>query len=459
MAKGLLSGIVLAVKNKVGKDRDFIEVAKGGSIAFLVNCGGLLFGYLFVILISRIYKNSTATIYGQYVIVTLLIRIGSIVTRFGTDTTMLQLTAALSTKKLWGNIIQASKKLLTLLFIFGAVTTLLTFVFYKQFGSLFKLPGKTILISGVFIIPMALGLFFSQSLRGLKKIGISTFLRSSSLPILNFVLLPVFLIFITKNSPYFSSLPVYTFFISIIITAIVGMFYWTRAAGTSQSAKTLYDEAEYKTTGQLFDLSYPLLLAESMIFIGTWVDQLLLSILGNGTDVGIFNVCIKYSMVASLSLQAVNTISAPKFSEYFFKNDYVGLARNVQKTTKMIFWTTVPIVTIYFIFPKFLLGIFGSSFTPGVWAFIILTVGALVNVITGSVGVLLQMTGHQKTVQNILLVTIVIQVILNVILIPPYGVTGAAIASTICLIIPNLGMAFYVKKYFKFNSIYLFGFR
>jgi O-antigen/teichoic acid export membrane protein len=459
MVKSLLSNTFLRVKNKIGNDKDFKEIAKGGSTAFLVNLTGLLFGYLFVILVSRIYGNSTAAIYGQYIIVTLLIRIGSIITRFGTDTSMLQLTAALSTKKLWGNIIQVNKKLLMMLLLFGTGTTLLTIVFYKQCGSLFKLPGKTVLISSVFIIPMAIGLFFSQSLRGLKKIAISTFLRSSSLPILNFVLLPIFLIFVSKSSSHFNSLPVYTFFISIVLTVIIGMFYWRKSVTASQGGEVLYDETQYKTTGQLFDLSYPLLLAESMIFIGTWVDQLLLGVLGSSTDVGIFNVCIKYAMVASLSLQAVNTISAPKFSEYFFKNDYLGLARNVQKTTKMIFWTTVPVVIIYFMFPGFLLGIFGSSFTPGAWAFIILTAGALVNVITGSVGVLLQMTGHQKTVQNILIVTITIQVILDTILIPLYGVTGAAIASTTCLILSNLGMVFYVKKYFKFNSIYLFGFR
>jgi len=456
MAISLYSKVILKIKQKFGKDKDFNEVAKGGSQAFIINLIGLGTGYLFVILVSRIYKSSSAEIYGQYVLVTLLLRIGSILTRFGTDTTMLQLTAGFSTKKLWGNIIDVNKKLLKLMFAFGVVVTLLVVLFYKQWGALLKLPGTMILITAPFIIPMALGLFYSQSLRGLKQISVSTFLRSSALPILNFVLLPVFLIFVSRKSPFFNDLPSYTFFASIVITAILGWYYWNKAERTAGSERN-YDVEQSRTSRVLFNASYPLLLAESMIFIGTWVDQLLLGVMGTPADVGIFNVCVKYAMVASLSLQAVNTISAPKFSEYFFKKDYQGLAQNVQKTTKMIFWTTIPIVVLYFVFPKFLLGIFGSSFTPGWIAFIILAFGALVNVMTGSVGTLLQMTGHQKVLQNILLVSIIIEVGLNVILIPLYGVTGAAIASTFCSCLKNLVMAYYVKKYFNFNSIYLFG--
>jgi O-antigen/teichoic acid export membrane protein len=457
MAENIFSNILLKVKKKINGDKDFNEIAKGGSTAFVVNLVGLGIGYLFVILVSRIYKESTAAIYGQYILVTLFLRIASIITRFGTDTTMLQLTAAFSTKKLWGNIFEVNRKLLQLLFFIGAGVTLLIIVLYKQWAFILKLPPEMILLSSLFVVPMALGLYYSQSLRGLKKIGSSTFLRSSALPVLNFLLLPVFLLFIGKSSPVFTSLPTYTFFLSIIITAIIGFIYWRKAASSNDDDKSLYEDAQYKSLNQLLGLSYPLLLAESMIFIGTWIDQLLLGVMGNATDVGIFNVCMKYTMLTSLSLQAINTISAPKFSEYYFKKDYIGLAKTVQKSTKIIFWTTVPVVVIFFLFPKFLLGVFGTSFTPGWIAFIILNISGLVNVMTGSVGVLLQMTGYQKLMQNILLVSIVLEFLLNIILIPIYGVTGAAIASTICAMIKNFGMSAYVKKYFKFNSIYFFG--
>ena len=449
----LFSNFFSGLRGRIGADKDFKEIARGGLTAFVVNLAGLGVGYLFVFLVSVIYKTSTAEIYGEYIIVTLFIRVGSIITRFGTDTTMLQLTAAFSSEKLWGNILEVNKKLLALLLLIGTIVTIVCIGLCKPLGILLKLSSESVVIASIFIIPMALGLYYSQSLRGLKKIGISTFLRSSALPILNFVLLPIFLVFIHKNSQIFSQLPEYTFFLSALITVAVGYIYWNKASSSPREGERLYDEKHYKSTKQLFYRSYPLLLAESAIFIGTWVDQLLLGILGGRADVGIFNICVKYAMVASLSLQAVNTISAAKFSEYYFKGDYVSLAQNVQKTTKTIFFTTLPIVVIYLLFPRFLLGIFGAEFVNGWKAFMILTFGALVNVFTGSVGVLLQMTGHQKTVQNILLAVISIQVVLNLILIPRYGVTGAAIATTCCCCIQNFTLVFYVKKYFGFTSM------
>jgi len=449
----LFSNFFSKLRSKIGADKDLKEIARGGLTAFIVNLAGLGVGYLFVFLISVIYKTSTAEIYGEYIIVTLFIRVGSIITRFGTDTTMLQLTAAFSSEKLWGNILQVNKRLLGLLLLIGTIVTVVSIGLCKPLGILLKLSSKSVVISSVFIIPMALGLYYSQSLRGLKRIGMSTFLRSSALPILNFILLPLFLVFVHKNSKEFSELPEYTFFLSTIITVVIGYIYWNKASSASGQGELLYDEKHNKSTKELFYKSYPLLLAESAIFIGTWVDQLLLGILGNTADVGIFNICVKYAMVASLSLQAVNTISAAKFSEYYFKGDYVSLSQNVQKTTKTIFFTTLPIVIIYLLFPKFLLSIFGAEFATGWIAFMILTFGALVNVFTGSVGVLLQMTGHQKTVQNILLGVITIQIILNLLLIPRYGVTGAAIATTFCWCLQNFTMVFYVKKYFGFSSL------
>lgn len=454
MPKSLFSRIVSKAKAIFVKDKDFKEISKGGSTAFIINIIGLAAGYIFVMLISKIYKTNSAAIYGEYVLVTLLLRVGSIISRFGTDTTILKLVSGYSTKELWPNILQVNKKLLGLLLSLGTGITLIAILLNKQIGVLLKMPGNMVIIASLFIIPMALGLFYSQSLRGLKKIGVSTFLRSSALPILNLLLLPVFLIFIGKSSTLYPDLPSYTFFASIVITAIVGFIYWIRAVPKDVASRYTYDNTIYLSAKQLFTLSYPLLLAESMIFIGTWVDQLLLGVLGTTADVGIFNVCVKYAMVASMSLQAVNTIAAPRFSEYFFKEDYTGLAVNVQKTTKAIFWTTIPIVLIYLVFPTFLLGIFGESFKPGWLAFVILTIGALINVMTGSVGTLLQMTGHQKTLQNILIVSVIIEAGLNVVLIPMYGITGAAIASVAGTAIKNFGMSFYVKKYFHFSSIY-----
>jgi O-antigen/teichoic acid export membrane protein len=453
----MIAKVIGKVGNKIAGDKDMKEITVGSSLSFIVNITGMAFGYVFVFIISKIYGGNAATIYGQYILVTMILRVGSIVTRCGMDTYMLQRTAGLASKNLWLNIQTDYRRLFLLIVGLGIIVTAVLLFFSEQFSRLVKVPQPIITLSAFFVIPMGLGIFYSQALRAIKKISISSFLRSSALPVFNFLLLPLFILFVNTASYNYQHLPSYTFFAAIIITFLIGFFSWNKNLKFYTNAAGRFDELYSKSYKELIRNSYPLLLVESMVFIGVWVDQMLLGILGTNEDVGVFNLCVKYVMLASLSLQAVNTISAPKFSEYFFQKDYKNLAINFRNTSKIIFWTALPIITAYIVFPHFFLNLFNSSFSTGSLALILLSIGAFINVMTGSVGTLLQMTGHQKIVQNVLLISVVLEAALNIILIPGGGVTGAAAASLVGSAIKNFGMSFYVKKHFGFSSIYFFG--
>jgi O-antigen/teichoic acid export membrane protein len=97
---------------------------------------------------------------------------------------------------------------------------------------------------------------------------------------------------------------------------------------------------------------------------------------------------------------------------------------------------------------------FGNEFIEGATVLIILCVGQVVNSISGSVGVILQMTGHQKVYQNIVLIALILNLILNLLLVPLYGTIGAAIATVISISSWNVIGAIYLKK--KHNIITYF---
>ena len=160
-------------------------------------------------------------------------------------------------------------------------------------------------------------------------------------------------------------------------------------------------------------------------------------------------------MFASISLMAINSIASPKFAEMYGKKDFDGLKKVVHQSTKMIFWSTLPLVILFFIFPDFLLGIFGTEFKVGVTAFIYLSIGKLISAFSGSVGNLLQMTGRQIIFMNLLFVGAIINVVLNYLLIPIYGVNGAALASMVSLSTWNLTMVYFVKREFGFYTFYI----
>jgi O-antigen/teichoic acid export membrane protein len=450
----MFSNLRLTLNKKFTKDKDVKEIAKGGSIALFMNMIGMGIGYLFVLQVSSLYKDSSASIYGQYILVSVLLRIGSMFTRFGTDTSMLKHTAGFASSNLWGNVVDSYKKSLILLLSFNVAVIFICIILSKQLATLFKLPQGLVQLSAIFILPMALTLFHSQTLRGLKKIGISSFLQNSASTVFNSILLFLIVPLINKSTSYFNNLLCYTLFAAVLISAVLSIVLWLKKMPSKNEIKNSFDPAQALSYKQILNTSYPLLLVESSSFVGTWVEQTMLGILATHEDVGIYNVCVKYAILTSISLRSVNSISAPKFSEYFFQNDYKNLGKVVRKSTKMTFWAAAPVTFIYIVVPGLCLGVFGKSFTHGTIALSLLGVSGLINVMTGSTGPLLQMTGHQKILHRILWITVFLEILLNWALIPYFGVTGAAIASTLCSAIKNFGMVYYIKKYFGFSTVY-----
>jgi O-antigen/teichoic acid export membrane protein len=205
--------------------------------------------------------------------------------------------------------------------------------------------------------------------------------------------------------------------------------------------------------------------AQSVQFIMAWTDKLMLGAIDtpnvslglttNSSEVGIYHTAFKLSMFAAVALMSINSIASPKFAEMYASKNKEGLKKIVHQSTKMIFWVTLPLVVIFFSIPDFLLGLFGEEFKVGMFAFILLSCGKMISAFSGSVGNILQMTGNQNILARILFLGAIINVLLNLILIPKYGINGAAIASTISTVFWNITMVFAVKKKLGFYSFYL----
>ena len=82
--------------------------------------------------------------------------------------------------------------------------------------------------------------------------------------------------------------------------------------------------------------------------------------------------------------------------------------------------------------------IFGEAFTGGYTAMLILCAAHVVNAAGGCVGVILTMSGHERAAAVGLAVTVVLNITLNAVLIPRYGMTGAAAASLVSELVKNI---------------------
>ena len=110
----------------------------------------------------------------------------------------------------------------------------------------------------------------------------------------------------------------------------------------------------------------------------------------------------------------------------------------IRKATRINVLISLPILIMLFSFSEFLLSMFGNSYTLAKNAFLILLMSQFFNSISGPSALYLNMTGRQKTLNLILLGSLLINVVLNLLLIPEFGMVGAALATTISFVVSKL---------------------
>jgi len=148
-------------------------------------------------------------------------------------------------------------------------------------------------------------------------------------------------------------------------------------------------------------------------------------------------------------------VLAPKFAELYFSGDMKGLATIARKSSKLVFYCTVPLLFILIVFGKLILNFFGEEFVVGYMALVFILLGQFVNSICGSVGYFMNMTGNQKEFNKIVFLGGGVNVVLNMLLIPRFGIVGAALASFFSACLWNIVSLIYIRRKYGFYMGYI----
>ena len=429
--------------SKYSGDVHFIELIKGASSTFIMKIVGLLVGYILAIFITNKFG---AFVFGQYVTALLIVEILSIISRLGIDTALVRFISRYVHNGASHLINKLFFKSVAIVTSAAIISTLLLLFFSEYIANFMNLDEEYLLIVSFSFIPLVLFHMNVQAIRGLKKMLSFSFLNNVAITLFTFIIMVAI---ISYN--FSVKLPFFAYVLSVLIMTFSSYFLWFHNKTKIENIKDIKSEAEL-TTKALFKVSIPLLLGQSMMLIMGKVDLFMLANMSSSDQVGIYNIALKLSMLAYMGLMAVNSIAAPKFSEIHSSGDLDALKKIVQQSTKTIFW-------VFLCFPKSILSVFGEEFKLAAMALIILSISKMFSAISGSVGTFLQMVGKQNVFQNILIFTAVINISLNYILIPKFGINGAAFASAISGVIWNVLMIIYIKKNFGFYSIYFPGIR
>ena len=431
---------------KALEDKDFSELFKKGGISLFLRIGGQVMGFLMSFVVAHYYLAEGL---GNYVLAIVVLRIFTLVSKLGLDTFSIRFIASFAKQGKWKSIQLFRKKIITIVSITSLISSIVMFIFSFEIANLVNTRVEYIELSSFFVLPMVFFMLHYQSLRGLKRIAeFSFFYRMSQA---TFSIAGLFLIsqFIQSDK-----IPIYAYLTSLCTVSLlsyVSYYYWFNKKWDFNNS----EEIEDLPLKKMLKISLPLMFAQSVQFIMAWTDKLMLGNMLGPESVAIYGVAFRFSMGVSITLMAINSIASPKFAEKFSNNDISGMGKVAMQSAKLIFWTTIPFASILLIFPKFFMGIYGSEFLIGVEVLRWLIIGRVVNALSGSVGNLMQMTGQQNNYMKILIAGSIINVTLNYILIPIYGIKGAAFASVCSLSFWNLTMVYMVKKKFGFSTFYI----
>jgi O-antigen/teichoic acid export membrane protein len=164
----------------------------------------------------------------------------------------------------------------------------------------------------------------------------------------------------------------------------------------------------------------------------------LLGILADSHDVGVYNVATRLVVLAAFVMVPINQAVGPRFAHLAQAHDVDGLRRVYAVSTGWILRLSAPAFLLLIVFPDRLLSAFGPAFVVGATVTVVLAVGKLIDAATGPCAVLLNMSGRPgyNVVANV--GALALNVGLNLILIPAAGVVGAAVAWAVSLAVVNV---------------------
>jgi O-antigen/teichoic acid export membrane protein len=189
---------------------------------------------------------------------------------------------------------------------------------------------------------------------------------------------------------------------------------------------------------EIFRYAIPLWLSGLLRQSRRNIQNVMLGAMTSIANVGIFSIASHVSLVATATSTSIYVSSRPPMAQLHDGRDREGLARLYATTSRWTFGLNVPFFLVIVLYPEAILGLFGGAFEDGATALIIVAFSGLVGAATGTCQGMIDMTGHTRMkLANAVLNTVVL-IVGGAVLIPRYGVIGAAVASLIAVATVNV---------------------
>jgi O-antigen/teichoic acid export membrane protein len=195
-------------------------------------------------------------------------------------------------------------------------------------------------------------------------------------------------------------------------------------------------------TGTWWGVAWPLLLIAGLHLVLSRIDMLLIGMLLDTEAAGVYAAATRIAALVLFGYGAVNAIVAPIIAEMYAQGETSRLQGVLRLSALGVLVFSLPLAVGIIVMGHWLLGFFGPDFDRGFTVLVILALAQLASVLAGPVGFLLTMTGHQRNAAVVAGGCALLNVVLNLALIPTWGITGAAVATATVVFVWNAWLSY-----------------
>ena len=189
---------------------------------------------------------------------------------------------------------------------------------------------------------------------------------------------------------------------------------------------------------ELLVFSYPLMFVTILLTLMHWMDILMLGAFTNASTVGLYHPAARTAGLLQALLTSFLSIYSPMIAQFHAESDQKNMSGSYKLVSRWLLTFSIPVALIFLVYPKKVMLLFGAEYLPSANILMVLTAATFIHAILGAAQSTLSMTGHTRLVLWNAIGAFVINIILNIILIPNYGMIGAAWATLISLFVISL---------------------
>ncbi len=415
---------------------------KGGTWAFAGKVASLLVGLVLSSLLARLLSPDDM---GAYFLVFNLATFFSIFSRMGVDNSLQRFVAeALGRGHPHAACIIIRKGLILTLIsalLIAVVVYLWVGPWFNQQFLTSERVGKSIGFVSVWLILLTFQHIFTAIFQGSQQIQIAVVING----LLTSSIATVFIAYYLLSKEQATLVQVLPWILVAggcnILFAVLALI--NKKFNTSSKSTRKNNPVGYK---RLAGHSWPLLINTMMMFIlsqsGLWV----MGGVGSDAEVASYGAAIRLVLLTSMTLTIINTILPPLIVHLYADSQKERLEKILRSTATIAAIPALALLFCYIFWGGWILEIiFGEYYRMGATVLMITSLGQAVNVLVGSCGYLLIMTGHNHAMMLISIVSSIIALGGSLLLVQDYGSTGVAIGYTIAMFVQQLAMLLFAR--------------